>query len=70
MIRATGELGDGVSSYATTCHLVGDRVACASCDHLDHAVRFVAEDLPVCEDCEAHAPEELGEAEAWLREGG
>ena len=70
MSRATGELGDAVPAYATTCHLVVDRVVCASCGHLAHAARFVAEDVPVCEDCDAHAPEELGEAEAGAREGG
>ena len=38
---------------ATTMHLLGDRVVCAFCDLVDHAVRFVAADLPVCEECEA-----------------
>ena len=70
MSRATGKLGDGVPAYATTCHLVGDRVACASCDHLAHAVRFVAEDLPVCEDCEVRRPEKSPEGEAGAREDG
>ena len=39
---------------ATTAYLLGDRVVCAFCDLTDHAVRFVAEDLPLCEDCEAN----------------
>ena len=68
MSRATGELGDGVPAYATTCHLVGDRVACASCDHLAYAVRFVAEDVPVCEDCEVRRPGGSQRVEAQPRE--
>ena len=68
MSRATGELGDAVRSYATTNSLVGDGVVCASCGHLDHAARFVAEDLPVCEDCEARSPGGSEESETWLPE--
>ena len=56
--------------YATTFHLLGDRVICAFCGLADHAVRFIAEDLPLCEDCEAHSPVQIEEAEAWLGEGG
>ena len=43
--------------YATTDHLLGDRVICAFCDRVDFQVRFIAEDLPLCEDCEAHRPD-------------
>ncbi len=39
---------------ATTTYLLGDRVVCAFCDLADHAVRFVAEDLPLCDDCESN----------------
>ena len=56
--------------YATTDHLLGDRVVCAFCDRVDFQVRFVAEDLPLCEDCEAHPPDGSPPAEAWLREDG
>ena len=48
--------------YATTDHLLGDRVICDFCGLADHAVRLIAEDLPLCEDCEAHPPD-LGEGE-------
>ena len=52
----------------TTMALLGDRVICAFCDRIDFQVRFIAEDLPVCEDCEAHPPDEAEEGEALLRE--
>ena len=42
---------------ATCMDLIGDRVICAFCGLADHAVRFIAEDVPLCEDCEAHRPE-------------
>ena len=41
-----------VPRYATTLHLVGDRVMCARCEWADLEVRFVAADLPLCENCE------------------
>ena len=41
-----------VPGYATTLHLVGDRVACAGCERVDFAVRFLNGGVPVCEDCE------------------
>ncbi len=43
--------------YATTDHLLGDRVVCVFCDRVDFQVRFIAEDTPLCEDCEAYRPE-------------
>ena len=39
---------------ATTACLLGDRVICAFCDLADHAVRFIDEDLPLCEYCDAN----------------
>ena len=50
--------------------LLGDRVICAFCDRVDLQVRFIAEDLPLCEDCEVRPPDGSERAEAWLREGG
>ena len=58
------------SRYATTEHLLGDRIVCAFCGLADHAVQFIAEDLPLCEDCEAHRPDGSEGAGAWLREDG
>ena len=55
---------------ASTLQLIGDRVVCAFCDRVDFQVRFIGEDLPLCEDCEAHGPDQIEEAEAWLGEGG
>ena len=56
--------------YATNDHLLGDRVVCGFCDRVDFQVRFIAEDLPLCEDCEAHPSDESEGAEAWPREDG
>ena len=38
--------------YATTMHLLGDRVICSFCGLADHAARFIGEDVALCEDCE------------------
>ena len=53
MSSRSSALAEPITCSATTLHLLGDRIICALCERVDLSVRFVAADLPRCEDCEA-----------------